>query len=387
MFHSQSEDRDKNLLLKYPETYKKWKKDNNLEDRRLKANMYMDKEFFQFIVEAYINDGSYKVEFCELIDLLTRKNMTSSLFIGYYDQHDDMYSLAVQKCIIDAPRSYDKDIQSAFVYFTSTVRNSFFEILKNFYKTKEIALKILKSELYEAIAYNVDKEYIAEIDREIHKAIDFAEEEEVIQMYENRTQFFDTLRENFTVKNVRLLENKNAPKYKRKYEHFQGLIPVKTKGVIIDYFDLTNTNEAMGTRPGYIQFRSRVARLNGYQYLAVFSDIWESDPSIYMDRIEHLMTYIEMNHPVMEFGDSYGYDLGSSYIPFSHYDDTNLTKPKWYGLKDDRKVRYPIIDQDVQKYINWLDTNENATRVYDCGRLDIKLSDESYQLYGKSVKD
>ncbi len=363
MFTNQSEERDSYIILKYPETYKKWVEDTGKQPQK-RSNDYLDGEFFQFIVTEYQKTKEYRDEFCEMIDLLVRKNMTHRNYIGYQDDvKHELYSNAISKVFKYAIDGYDSTRGTAFVFFTSAITNAFKEVLKDYYRTKKIAKKLLTTKQVDAVAYNYDNIHIADIENQIKQSLVYFEDDEVEEIKRVWNDFYTELSTKYTTKRMKILVDPNTPKFKRKYVTYDHFIPVGDSGIMIEFYDLRTTNESNGTRPSELRDRMLIARKNGYQYFGVFSDQWEIGKQILLDKLQVMKECVEFNHDQPT-----GRELQFDFIPTELITDENILEPIFWGLKEDRSQRV-VIDQHIESYINWLDSEENPTRVYGWGRL------------------
>lgn len=402
MFANQSEERDNYIKLAYPILYKQWLLDNNKTPSKA-ANFYMDGEFFQWVISKYKHLGIHKNEACELIDLLIRKNMTSKNFIGYDNEiRHEMYGVAMDKIFKYTIAGYDDTKGTAFVFFTSAITNAFKEVLKDYYKTRKIVKRLLTVRQTDAVAYNYESADIAEIESQIKKSLVYFEDDEISEIKRVWNDFYTTLNQTYQMKRLKLLVDKNTPKFKRQYitydhfiaindnhmpriEHLQKLMndamgiedelyeeyqneidtltaSIKS-GIVVEFYDTRTTNESNGTRPSELKTRALVARRNGYQYFAVFSDQWEIGKDMLLQKLSEMKEYVEFNHDK-----STGRELQWDYITNVDLSDDNIQEPFYWGLKEERASRV-VIPQNINDYINWLDTEENATRVYSFGRL------------------
>lgn len=365
MFNHQSEERDQLIQLKYPDTYQRWLQMTGKQPQK-RTNDYMDGEFFQYIVVEYKANQSYKTELCELIDLLIRKNMTHRNYIGYEDeQKSEMYSCAMDKIFKYTIDGYNPEKGTAFVFFTSAITNAFKESLKDYYKTKKIVKRLLTERQTDAIAYNYESKDISEFEDQIKKSLVYFEDDEVEDIKRVWNEFYTTLNEKYKMKRLRLLVDPNTPKFKRKYVVYDHLIPIGDKGIIVEYFDVRTTNESNGTRPSELSQRAIIARNNGYQYFGVFSDQWEIGSGILLQKLSVMKEYVEFNHDKTT-----GRELQFDYILQDDITDDNILPPVFWGLSGERKQRV-VMDQNIESYIKWLDTEENPTRVYGFGRLKV----------------
>ena len=403
--------------LKYPETYKDWCEQN---DVKVKSNYYLDGNFFQYVVTTYKSTGELKQELCELVDLLIRKNLTHKKFIRYDNgEKDEMYSNALAKVFQYTIAGYDETKATAFVFFTTAIRNAFKEVLKDYYKQKNLARQLLKSRDLNRFIQNYDTQDICDFDESINDALEFMADEEEEETIFEMTEFFKQIKDRWDFKQIKMLEDENAPKFKRQYTTFNCFIPVhnfteescgleyysninkqdlvkyakklkipldgnkdikdikkaylktlidRSKGIVVEYFDLKLFNESNGIPPSYIQNRSMMVRKLGHQYVGVFSDEWEHQDDdgnnvgqkVIMKRIQDCFDSVLCESPI-----SNGRYVRFSYIPLSELNENNMHPKVWFGLKDKREKRHIVPDQTPMSYLNWLNSEKNATRVYD----------------------
>ena len=113
--------------------------------------------------------------------------------------------------------------------------------------------------------------------------------------------------------------------------------------------------------------QSLCARRNGYQYMAIFSDTYNEMPGAVIEKLNNLLLETEYG---IDYTDEARH-LENQYIKLSDIKNEKVIKPIWYGLKDDCKERLPV-ENTLDTYMKWLDENENATRIYSCGRMKIE---------------
>lgn len=364
MFNNQSEWRDENIEIPYKPLFKQWCEDNGV---RIKRGHYINADFLQYVIMNYKEEGKYTQEMWSLLDLLIRKNMTSKHYIGYDDDiKSEMYGNAIDKIALYTIDGFNPERGKAFVFFTSAIQHAFKEVLKNYYKSKNLAVKLLKEQGQNVVAYNTDSIHSHYFEEEIKKALEFVEyaedeiKEEIVEMYEEIKELYPNIRP------IKIIEDDNAPKFKRKWYNYNYSIPVEgtEKYIIIEYFSLRLTNENVGTTPDYIKNRALIARRKGHQYFGVFSDMWDIGKELLLSKLEDMITNIQLDSKV-----STGKNLMIDYIHQDDLIESNLNKPVFWGLHKDLTQRKMIYPQDVETYINWLDNEENATRVYDAGSI------------------
>jgi len=416
MFNNQSEDQQPK---KYLALYSIWCQDTNKKEKD-KANHYMNGEFFQYVVTKYKDTGEYTDELCELLDLLIRKNLTHKNFIRYEagDKHE-MYSNAMAKIWQYTIKGYNPKLSTAFVFFTTAIRNAFKEVLKDYYSEKNMARNLLRRRDINIFVHNYEVQDICDFDESVTDALKFMNDEEVVDVKEDINEFYLAVKEKWESSSIRLIEDENAPKFKRQYYTFNHFIPVhnfseeslglnlynsvnktdfieyakrenvildenkdikelkklflhvlikRSKGIVVDYFDLRVINEANGIPPSYIQNRATMVRKLGHQYIGVFSDEWEFKAedgkelgkNIILGRIQESFDMMLNKSPI-----SNGRYIRYSYIPREDFVTAEQYPKVWYGLKDDRVKRHISIDQTPTTYLAWLNTEKNPTRVYD----------------------
>jgi hypothetical protein len=392
MFANQSEERDNSNKLLYPKTYEIWLLSTNGKSSKRQQD-YLDGNFFQYVVVEYAKNGSYKTEFCEMIDLLIRKVITHKNYIGYdADIKHELYSVAMDKIFKYTIAGYNSSKGTAFVFFTSAITNAFKEVLKDYYKTKKIAKRLLTIRQSDAVAYNYESADISEIEDQIKKSLVYFEDDDIIDIKREWNDFYNQINEKYPLTRLKLLEDPNTPKFKRKYITYDHIILLSDisvvediddvsdyfsdilddedepelkakKGVVVELFDLRTTNESNGTRPNELMSRAIIARKNGYQYFGVFSDQWTVAPEVIKMKLDQLVEYTRL-----ELSESQGRDLQFDYIVKDDLSDDNLHPAIFWGLSEDRTTRY-VLNQNIESYISWLDSVKNPTRVYGFGRL------------------
>lgn len=417
MFHNQSENLDL-TTKKYLAVYQSWCQENNKKER---AGHYLDGEFFQWCVVHHKQTNKLSDELCELLDLLVRKNITHKNFIRYEDEvKHEMYSNAMSKIFQYTIRGYDESKGTAFVFFTSAIRNAFKEVLKDYYASKNLAAHLLKTRNIDLFVHNYEVADICDFDDTVTDALKFMNDDDKDEVKFEMNSFYKEIAETWNFDKIRLIEDDNAPKFKRQYYTFNCFIPVhdfcdekfglnlytnvnkkdfisfaarmgvesdetkdieilkkrfiaaltkRAKGIIVDYFDLSLINESNGIPPSYIQNRAMMVRKLGHQYIGVFSDEWnfkdeDSGKEIgkiqIKKRIQNLFDMMLAEYPVAT-----GRFVRHSYIPLDQLDESNMHPKVWYALSDKRDIRNLSPDQTPAAYLNWLNYEKNPTRVYD----------------------
>jgi len=418
MFHNQSESSDQ-IPKKYLEVYQAWCEQVGKKE---KAGHYLDGEFFQWCVMKYKNsDGvELKDELCELLDLLVRKNITHKNFIRYEDEDKhEMYSNAMSKIFQYTIKGYDESKGTAFVFFTSAIRNAFKEVLKNYYTSKNLASHLLRTRNIDLFVHNYETEDICDFDDSVRDALKFMNDDEKDEARFEMNEFYTEIAADWQFEKIRLIEDDNAPKFKRQYYTYNCFIPVhdfcdekfglnlytnvnkqsfiefakrmnvlldedrdvevlkkhfiaalikRAKGIVVDYFDLNLINESNGIPPSYIQNRAMMVRKLGHQYVGVFSDEWnfktedgkERGKQVVKNRIQHSFDLMLSNYPF-----SNGRFVRYSYITLPELTEDNMHPKVWYALSDNRDIRNISPDQTPMAYLNWLNSEKNPSRVYD----------------------
>ena len=393
--------------------FKRWAEENN---KQIKIGHYLDGEFFQWLVSDHKSTGLYQKELYEAVDLLIRKNMTHKQFIGYeQDEKSEMYSSAMMMVFQYTIKDFDASKASAFTWFTTAIRNAFKGALKTHYRAKNVAAKIMHGENVDNFIHNYDSKEASYFTQDLRDAMEHVSKEEIKQMTQKTKDFYDEISKSFTSTKIRLLDDENAPKFKRQYSEYPCFIPVhnfnqtslnydlytnvnrvdfvemasqagikldvsrdikelkKTflaelikpaKGIVVDFFDLSLINESCGIRKSYIQHRAVQVRNLGHQYLGVFSDEWEIGKEVVMKRLQKMYDLMLNQYPI-----SSGRYIRYDYIVQSDLRPDNMYDIVWYGLKDKREVREIAPIQTVDAYMKWLDSEKNATRVYDASIL------------------
>jgi len=422
MFNNQSVENNAKEK-KFQVLFKKWAQD---EGKELKSTHYMSGDFFQHVVMQYKESGKHVNELCEMIDLLVRKNLTHRDWIRYDagDKHE-MYSNALAKIFQYTISGYDPAKGTAFVFFTTAIRNAFKEVAKDLYDEKNIAKKILKSRDIGMFIENFAIQDICDFDEVIKDGLEFMSDDEADEVKFEMNEFYTTIAQNWKFDKIKLIEDENAPKFKRQYHTFNCFIPVhdyteekfgldlyanvnkkdfvkfaksmnvildvnkdikelkrlflhtlskRAKGIVVEFFDLKVVNEACGTPPSYIQNRAMLVRKLGHQYVGVFSDEWEFKDEngneigkkVILRRIQDSYNNMLTESPI-----SNGRYIRYSYIAKEDLNDNNMHPKVWYALDEKREVRHINPDQTAQSYLNWLNAEKNQTRVYDASILKV----------------
>jgi len=367
MFHNQNDEFLENKKPKYLELYEEWKEKRPEQSQKRGPKHYIDGDFFQWVVLKYKEEGKYKEEFGELIDILIRKNLTSKKYIRYEpDLKHEMYSSAIYMIFKYTINGFDPQKASAFVFFTSAINNAFYRVLKEYYNQKNVAKEIIRRHRVDAIAYNYEPQHVNDIEQELKKHYDFIEgDEEVIGDINNVIYSIKEKYGDKVIFNKKIIENENAPRFRRKYITYQAFIPTTNdSGVFVEYFYLPTTNESSGTRPNELMNRAIKARELGYQYFAFYSDELDIGKDTLLEKLDEIVTMTEINSP-----EKTGREVRFDYIPTDEFKNSEIEQSFWYGLKEDRKRRFVVVDQSPESYMKWLDNEENATRVYSFGRL------------------
>lgn len=395
MFNYQ-QDRE-NYDFKYLKLYDKWLEDNEGAKR---AKDYLDKKFFHWVGLKYRDNKEYVEEFWEMIDILIRKNMTSYKFIKENSEtKDDFYSNAIHKIDKFLFNKFNENKQSLFVYATSVVTSAFYDVRRANNRQDDI-----KKMVADAMRGNLSNEL--EIDKEqtdifcdvysqLHDELEYDNKLDEI-LSKSTANKYDI------VYNLKLLEDVNVPKFKRKYLTLQSVVKVKDfedtvvdeledlgldfntkdynvdkvevvkdKGVVVEYYDVSVFNESNGFHKNYFRNQSLSARRNGYQYFAVMSDVYREFPDAVIEKLNNLILETEFSEH--EYPDDTPKHLENAYI---HLEDigNEIIEPIWYGLKEERTTRLAV-DNSLKTYLEFLDNNENATRTYSFGRIKIAKDD------------
>ena len=200
-----------------------------------KNQNYICKEFYQYIVETYIDNQHAGIKdlanewmFGKALDIHIRNCMTDRRFIQENSEmKGNFYSNAMYRLQNFTIRTYDRTQQSVFVYFTSTIHNSFKEelnsndkqklIRKNIKLTHGLDCMIDNAELPGSVISNntisteLENDYELEFD-----TIDSRDVPLVIQDLSKKYNFMS----------VSILEDANVPRFKRTYQDYDFCIPV-----------------------------------------------------------------------------------------------------------------------------------------------------------------
>lgn len=380
----------KNQLIKdsdYNEETKTLKAKIKKYIKRLEA-LKSQNELYLLKNKAFDNEYDYIKKLTGIaIDILIRENMTSAKYIRSNDeQKADFYCNGLYRCFNYAMYSYDANGNTkAFVYFTSAIENGFKEEINQKNSITEVSKALVKQNGLDTILKNVDVNVVSEFEKE-YETYQFNEDE---QTQDETIDIIDILSKKYNLISLRLLEELNVPRFKRKYQNYDYCIPVVydttsqknvkinsekdiidnpelTKGrcIIIEYIDVYKVNEENGQRPSELQKRNLVARKNGHQFLTIYSDVVdEYGVELILERIEDIINKINNDE------ETDGYVLDSSYIKTSDFNSLVdfVQPPSWYLLENNYKKRLLPLSQDIQEYIKLKEINPDCTRVYDSG--------------------
>ena len=339
--------------------------------------------------------------FGKAIDILIRQNITDKSFINYNDiTKGDFYNNAVFRVNKYTINTYKEDKQSAFVYFTSTIRNAFKEELNAQNKLKMCTKATqLEGGLNSSIT-NMNTEILNELDK------DYIQEHN-IKVKENNPMFINKVIEKYgALKNLEISLNTDGPRFLIQKLNFSNYLPItKDKGVVIKYIDIFDTNEDKGQSKLALQNEIKTIRENGYQTFYIFSDLYlnkDRDDSVLFNKLDVLIENIKK-----ESKEHKGTNLMFDYIPTEYFDKYNLEAPIWYYLnpkREERKIleesktgiklvdtlvnkvkdvikdkindvvdfkRELVINQDVKFYIELKDKEPKCSRVFDAGVIDL----------------
>lgn len=342
---------------------------NQLTARR---NEYLNSDFFQTLTVKYYNYIHNEEEitkeekwlFGKSLDILIRKNITHKSFINYNDEtKQDFYSNAMYRCLNYSIKSFKPD-KSAFNYFTSTIRNAFKEELNKQNAQRKIAKEQYEQKGIHSIMYNIDTKASETLNQAyIEHSINTTKEQSIPYFISKVLEKYS----NYTCKPISLVEDDNAPRFKRKYFHYPLLIQEGDSGVIIEYVNLQEVNENNGQYKTELQKKIITARQNGYQVFYLFSDIWmdkEIDDEIIFKKIDTLLSNIKA-------GTNYnlGYNLMIDYIPYNLIESLGITAPNWWLLDEKLDDRHLVNSQDVEEYLHYKNISSKYTRVWDAGNL------------------
>ncbi len=382
----------------FDELYKMWLE---LDKENKETGGYLNGNFFQWLGIQYRDKDKYKTSFYYAIDLLIRKNITSHKFIQYDDEYKtEFYSNAIYKVNKYLFESYNESKGNLFTYCTSTITSAFWDVIRDKKKQDEIKKKLSKELRGEYDMLEIDKEqnsifeevYYNELDDDIRlveiEIVNEAGEVEVKYkelktiIKENIEELLKpfTLNKEYVLKhNLKLLEDKNAPKFKRQYLTFQNIIEFKdskerkeNKGVIVEYADTRLYNEDMGTKSSYFFKQSWVSRINGYQYFLVFNDMWTKElKEIVKEKLNNIVVQTEWDDK--EYGDKENTkQLQFDYILMKDLKEENIIPHFYWGLHGLRDKREVVMYNTIEAFEEYKQSVENATRVYGCGRIKLK---------------
>lgn len=388
-----------NILAKkeFDELYKNWLESS--EDNK-ETGGYLNGNFFQWLGLQYRDKDKYKVPFYYAIDLLIRKNITSFKFIQYDDEYKtEFYSNAIYKVNKYLFESYNESKGNLFIYCTSTITSAFWDVIRDKKKQDEIKKKLSNEMRGEYDMLEIDKEQNS-IFEEVYNRLDndirlveietTNEDGEIEVKYKELRTIIEentkellrpfTLNKEYVLKhNLKLLEDKSVPKFKRKYLTFQNIIEFKdskerteNKGVIIEYVDTRLYNEDMGTKSSYFFKQSWVSRINGYQYFLVFNDMWTKElKEIVKEKLNNLILQTKWNDGEYS-NEENTKQLQFDYILMKDLKEENIIPHFYWGLHDLRDKREVIMYNTIEAFEEYKQSVENATRVYGCGRIKLK---------------
>ena len=392
IFNSQDSDLqifESNIFYKNQEKY--------VEENGIKYNKskdYICKQYYQYLVESYISNKDKEIvdkdldwNYAKALDIHIRHCMTHSSFIQYNNEmKGNFYSNAMYRLQNFTIRTYKPEIQSAFVYFTSTINNAFKEEINSMNKQNNIRKHIKETKGLDCLVTNIeDKDRITlEKDYELKYGIGTSQ---------NESLFIQELRNIYTLKPIKICEDQNVPRFKRKhieYDYFIEVLKDKENhiGVIVEYIDLEKMNERSGITRKYLQHRNIIARKNGHQIIQIFSDLYH-DKEIENDKLFDIIS--NCVNSIKQSSESIGkyreLNLMISYIPPKHFLDNleKITEPVWWPVIRDNKSKFIddmenykyysyrglSISQSAESYLEILEMDKTATRIYDSGKLQI----------------
>lgn len=380
MFTKQDNDIQKQENQKFYEKQNQFIQENNLISKR---NEYLNNEFFQYLVIQYCSNN-YTIEeqwlFGKALDILIRKNITHRSFLNYNEEtKQDFYSNAMYRCLNYACKTFKPEF-SAFNYFTTTIRNAFKEEINTNNAQKKIAKKQYEQKGIESIMYNVDIKSAQSLTQE------YIEVDNKLLSEASNIPYFKQLviekyGKEYEIKEISLVEDETASRFKRKYHKFDLFISVKKEkkeiagkkinietGLVIDYIDLKEVNETNGQYKTELQKRVLTARENGHQCFFLYSDVWNDKDipdEVIFKKIDALLSSIKEN---IDYNN--GNNLMINYIPYNLIKHLGYTEPCWWLLDEKLDNRHLVQDQGVQEYIKFKEESHSYTRVWDAGYLN-----------------
>lgn len=164
-----------------------------------------------------------------------------------------------------------------------------------------------------------------------------------------------------------------------KDKNYTFLMHIKQfSGLVIEYIDLYQINEDQGYSKHYLQNKMRIAREHGYQYFAVFSDIYNNkdlDDEIYVwSKINNIIACINNQDEMLPENYSYNgllYYPEVQYIPTEFFTDMKMNEPDWFYLDKKRAKKQMVFSQSVKEYMRLKEEDERSTRIYGYGTIEL----------------
>lgn len=375
-----------NNHLKHLDLLREWEEQNPTLIDKNKRN-YINRKFFDWLSYEYQQNGKYKEEFGSCIDLITRHNIATHEWLEYDDLYkSDLYEYAVYRCVNYAINTWDREKGSAFVYFQSAIKNAFKEIANKYYKEKEIVKKLRNPSKMDEMIDNYKPQDITSIKESFYDTVETKsniyniDNEEELNFYKEILEIAQVP----TLTDIKILVDKNVPRFKRKYIHFDYVLPIDyvekrssrlkkvnitvNKGIIIDFIPLSTKNERNGLNKYDIQKKAVLSRREGHQYFAVYDFQWREYKNVILAKLKELISTIRLEL----IGEEIPYvqeksNLMLDYIPYSVIEENGITEPSFYLLKDDYDTLHLSLEQKLDDYLTWLNTYKEGTRTWDAG--------------------
>lgn len=340
-----------------------------------KSKHYICQPFLQTICEVYQHiflnkeektKENLKIEwlFGKAMDIMIRHNITDKKFINYNNETKGcFYNNAMYRIMKYTINTYKADKSSAFIYFTSTIRNSFKEEINHHKKYQDTAKMLNVHKGLEAGMNNISVEHIIDLEKDYDIEYDVNIKDEVPMFITDIIEKYNSL------ETKTIVLNPNEPRFKRKKLNIPYFLPIGDKGIAFKYINIFDTNEDNGQSRSDLQDEILTIRKHGYQVFYLFSDIYldeDLDDNVIYNKINNMITSIKNNDLF-----SSGKDLMIDYIPLDIIENSKINKADWFILDSKKEKReVPIkIEEEYYKYLKHND--KKVSRVYNAGTVDL----------------
>lgn len=386
-FESQNGDRAKHEAERFHKAEKQWIVDNDI--KRVQKN-YLQGRYLQYLAVEYqkfLKTGRTKINdleflFGKAIDILARHILTTGRYIRENaETKEDYYDSAIDMVYKRGVIQFDESKGSAFTHFTTVISNQYMLEYKDKIKNKNMAFNQLKVGGMSSQISNLETTDEDELGKEFGM--------EYSTLYKGDMSVFEVeLRKRFKVKPLKIIEDSTAPRARRTFKEYPLFLEVKTikqeivndkleevpviTGLVIEYIDILNMNNESISKT-HLTNRMKLARDNGYQYLAVYSDVYnddEFDDDILFKYIADFYTMILHSVDGLGSPDIEDRYLGQkSYIPTDTYKMMSQEEPVWFFIDEKNEKRYMPKEQTEEFWNKCVNDNHNIKRIFDYGRL------------------